>query len=253
MIILLILKGFIIGIGKVLPGISGSVLAISMGIYDKIIDAFSNFFKDVKKNFLFLIQILIGISIAIIIGSKVINYFINHFYTLTMFTILGFIVGTIPSLINKTKYNKKNFILSIISFLVTFFLNNFLKFNISINAFSTVLFGLIEAFTSIVPGISGTAIFINLGVYTYILNGISSIDFNFLVFYVIGALSGLIIFSKIINFFLKKRENEFEAIINGLVIASVFSIFSMCINESSQMFLGSILFIITTTISYLNT
>lgn len=251
---MLILKGFIIGIGKVIPGISGSVLAITMGIYDKIISAFSNFFKDSKKNFKFLIQILIGITIAIVFGSKLINYLINHFYTTTMFAILGFIVGTIPSLINKTKYNKKNIIISITSFLVTFSLNNFIKFNININILTIILFGIIEAFTSIVPGISGTAIFINLGVYSYILENISSFNITFLCFYIIGALAGLIIFSKLINKLLEKKENEFLSIINGLVLASIMLIFKNCFDYSSnQIFVGIILFITTTIISYLNT
>ena len=254
MIILLILKGFIIGIGKVVPGISGSVLAISMGVYDKIINAFSAFFKDVKKNFVFLIQILTGITLAILFGSKLIYFLINHFYTITMFVITGFILGTIPSLIRKTNYNKKNIIISIISFLCTFALNYFLKFDIKINILTIIILGILESFTSIVPGISGTAIFINLGVYNYILENISNLNFEFLIFYVIGVLVGLIVFSKLINYLILKNESCFLSIINGLVIASLFSIFKNCFDTSlNQILLGIIFFIFATFISYLNT
>ena len=55
---MLILKGIIIGIGKIIPGVSGSMLAISMGIYQKMIDSVNNFFKDIKSNFLFFVVII---------------------------------------------------------------------------------------------------------------------------------------------------------------------------------------------------
>lgn len=253
MIFLLILKGFIIGIGKIIPGISGSVLAISMGVYDKIIYSFSNFFKDVKKNFIFLLQIFIGIFISIFLGSKLIHYLINNYYVITMFTILGFIIGTIPSLIRKTKYNKKNIMISIISFLCTFALTS-IKLNLIINFSTNIFLGLIEAFTSIVPGISGTAIFINIGVYNHILNGISTLNINFLIFYILGILIGIIIFSKLINLLLEKHENEFLSITNGLVIASLIPIFKNVLSGSlNEIIMGLILFILATFISYLNT
>ncbi len=253
-ITLLILKGFIIGIGKVLPGISGSLLAISMGIYDKIISSFSNFFDDVKENFVFLIQILFGITLAIVFGSKIIYYLINNFYIVTMFTIFGFILGTIPSLIKKTKYNKKNIIISIISFLATFFLNYFFKINIKIIPLTTILIGIIEAFTSIVPGISGTAIFINLGVYNDILKSISSLNLEFLIFYIIGILFGLIVFSKLINMLLEKDESKFLSITNGLVIASLISILKNCLNGSLiELIIGFLFLIIAFFSTYLKT
>ncbi len=249
---MLILKGFIIGLGKVIPGISGSLFAISMGIYDKIISSFACFFENPRKNFIFLIKILIGVSLAILLGSKLIYYLLDNFYFLTIFTISGFIMGTIPTLIRKTNYNKKNIIISIISFLLTFTLN--FKIKLVINISTIIILGIIEAFTSIVPGISGTAIFINLGVYEYILSSISNLDIKFLIFYILGIIIGLILFSKLIDFLLKKDESKFLSIINGLVIASLCTIIKTCINASlNQLFLGIILFIFSSFISYLNT
>lgn len=253
MITLLIFKGFIIGIGKVIPGISGSVLAISMGIYDKIIYSFSGFFKEPKKNFVFLFQILIGISMAMIFGSKIIYYLISNFYIVTMFAILGFILGTIPSLIKKTNYNIENIIISVNAFLLTFALD-YIKFNITINISTIILFGIIEAFTSIVPGISGTAIFINLGVYEYILYNIGNINLNFLLFYILGIIIGLVLFSKLISYFLDKHEDKFLSIVNGLVTASLISIFKICFSgELKQIIIGLIVLSFSTIISYLST
>ena len=75
-----ILKGIIIGVGKIIPGFSGSVVMISFGLYDKAILAITNFFKDVKNNGLFLLNLGIGIIIGIVLFSNVINYFISNYY-----------------------------------------------------------------------------------------------------------------------------------------------------------------------------
>ena len=52
---MLILKGFIIGVGKIIPGVSGSMLAISMGIYQQMIDSIINFFNNIKQNIILLL------------------------------------------------------------------------------------------------------------------------------------------------------------------------------------------------------
>ena len=68
----LILKGILIGIGKIIPGVSGSMLAISMGIYQQMIDSIINFFNDIKNNLKFLLKIGIGVLIAIMFFSNII-------------------------------------------------------------------------------------------------------------------------------------------------------------------------------------
>ena len=54
---MLIFKAFLIGLGKIIPGVSGSIIAISFGLYEKIIDAISNYFKDIKKNTIFYLKL----------------------------------------------------------------------------------------------------------------------------------------------------------------------------------------------------
>lgn len=64
----LILKGFIVGIGKIIPGVSGSMLAITLGIYESILEAVTNFFSNIKKNSKLLINFSLGVFLAIKIG-----------------------------------------------------------------------------------------------------------------------------------------------------------------------------------------
>ena len=93
------LKGFIIGIGKIVPGVSGAMLAITLGVYDKAIQAFTGFTSDIKKNFKYLLLLGIGIISSIIVFSKIINYFYTNHYIPTMLFFMGLIIGGIPGLI----------------------------------------------------------------------------------------------------------------------------------------------------------
>ena len=78
----LFLKGIIVGIGGIAPGISGSVLMIILGLYTKVINAVATLFKDLKKNILFLLPIGIGMILGIVLFSRIISYAIgNHLFS----------------------------------------------------------------------------------------------------------------------------------------------------------------------------
>ena len=98
---ILIIKGFIIGIAKIIPGVSGSLVALNLGLYERGIEAISNFFNNVKSNMIFLLNVGIGIIISIIIGSKVIDYALLKFYFPTILLFIGLLIGTIPNLFKK--------------------------------------------------------------------------------------------------------------------------------------------------------
>lgn len=101
--LILILKGFLVGIGKIIPGVSGSLIAFSLGIYEKAIDAINNFFSDLKNNILFLGKIGVGVLIAILVFSKLILYFIDNYYVYTITLFIGLIAGTTPSILKKAE------------------------------------------------------------------------------------------------------------------------------------------------------
>ena len=74
-----LLKGMVIGISNVIPGVSGGTMAVVMGIYDKIIYSVNNFFKDIKKNILFLGTLGIGAVLGILLFTNVIDYLLKNF------------------------------------------------------------------------------------------------------------------------------------------------------------------------------
>lgn len=220
----LFLQGFIIGIGKIIPGVSGSLIALNLGLYENIIESITKFYKD-KKSFLFLLNIGVGIITSIILGSKIISYLLTNYYYFTMIIFAGLLLGS-----NEIKINNKNSkIITIVSFLLTLLLfliknnNIYVYKNNCINNLYIILMGFIDALTTIIPAVSGTAIFMVLGSYNQLLeifsNPFSNIQITILFF--IGLLSGIIIISKMINILFKKNKEIFYSIINGLFLSSI--------------------------------
>lgn len=256
---MLIFKGIIIGIGKIIPGVSGSVLAISMGIYDKLINSVNSFFKEPKKNFKFLCQIGIGVIISVIFFSNIIISCLNKYYLITMFFFIGLIVGSLNDI--KINIEKKYNYLTIISFIiVTIFglisINN--EVDITNNFFNFLFFilvGFIDALTMIIPGISGTATLMMIGAYNTLIETFSTVlDFNLLTTNIkilfpfgIGMIFGIIFTVKLVSFLFKNYKSKTYNIIYGFTISTIFLMALRCINSSynlTMLILGFIAFII---------
>ena len=94
----LIVKGLIIGLGKIIPGVSGGMLAISLGVYEKGLDALSHFFRNVKENTKFLCLLGLGILISVVLMSKLIKFSLDNYYLPTMLLFIGLIAGGLHKL-----------------------------------------------------------------------------------------------------------------------------------------------------------
>lgn len=244
---MLILKGFIIGLGKIIPGVSGSLIAVSLGLYEKCIECISNLFKDLKNNIYFLGLIGVGVIIAIIFGSNIIIWLINIWYLPTMFLFIGLIAGGLPSIAKEKKINSLfDILLIVLSFSFIFIIGifstkaNFVP-NKSIGSLLIIsLLGFVDAATMVIPGISGTAIFILIGCYNFILEFFSNLlNFNnilYLVFFAIGLLIGIITISKLMNFCFKKHKNKTYMVILGLSLSSLYMMFNETISNTNNIF-----------------
>ena len=72
-------KGIIAGIGGVAPGLSGSVLLVILGLYERMVHAMGTLFKDFKKNVKFLLPLVVGLGVGILLFSKVAQLYIYSF------------------------------------------------------------------------------------------------------------------------------------------------------------------------------
>lgn len=264
----LFLKGFIIGIAKIIPGVSGAMIAVSFSIYDKLINAVTHFFDDKKNNFKFLLVLGSGMLLAIMFFSNIIRYFIDTYYLITMMLFIGLIVGGTYNFSKNIKYNFRN---NIIIILVVVLIVGISVFNVNNNYtldgsfLDYVMFfigGVIEIFSSIVPGISGTALLMLIGIYDNILMLFSnlfnlSFVFNNIILYIsygMGMFVSFIICSLIISYLLKKYRNSFDTVIFGLSLSSILLLIIMAFNSTYRFIdivIGIILFLVGIIISYL--
>lgn len=243
--IILFIKGLLIGIAKTMPGISGSVLAVTLNVYEKAIYSISHLFN--KKNLKFLFILGISISLSIIFFSNIINYLLDNYHFITMYFLVGLLFGTIPGLLRKTKITKKSDFLIILSpFIIMYIITKISSFEIKI---SFVLLGVIESITTIIPGISGTAIYMMLGCYNTVLNLFSNpLSLNFLIF-IIGFILTTIIISILINYLFQKYHNKIYLFVVSLSIYSfVYLLKNLIIQKLNLIYI--FIFIISTTISY---
>lgn len=270
--ILLVLKGFLLGIANIIPGVSGGTLAITLGIYNDLIGAISHFFKNLKKNLKFLIPLGIGMVLAILLGSKVISLCLDKFPFPTTLFFIGLIVGGIPLLTKKIKgkklkpVNAAAFLLPFSVVMLMTFLNegnnvvNITNMNV-LQIILLFLVGMVAAATMVIPGVSGSFVLMLLGYYKPIMATISNLtDFslfwhNVLVLapFGIGILVGIVGIAKLIEYLLKKHETATYYAIIGFVTSSVIGLAIGLIGGSTttlQVLAGIVLFILSFVIGY---
>ena len=208
---------------------------ISFNLYDRAIYAITNFFENPKKNFVFLANLSLGILIGIVFFSKVISFFINHYYTYTTSLFIGLILGGFPILFKKIDKSKGNYLIMIVSFTIMTILslsgiNN--TYTLKHNYIDIIIFfisGLLEALGTVLPGISSTALLMLLGVYNIYITTISNLfnltlikeTITFLIPFSLGILIGVISITLLVNYLFKHHYQLTFSLILGVSISSV--------------------------------
>ena len=240
---MLILKGIIVGIGKIIPGVSGSMLAISLGIYQKLIDSINNFFKYPKDNFKFLSKITIGVIISIVFFSNIILTALDKYYLITMFFFIGLIIGGFDDINKNIEVTNKRIVFISISLVTLLGLlnidNEVIIHNNILNFIYFIFIGFVDAVTTIIPGISGTATLMMLGGYTTLIKSFSTIfDFYYLQYnlrilipFMIGMIIGIIIVAKLVQFLFKYYKSKTYSSILGFSIATIILMFIKSFNS----------------------
>lgn len=237
----LFLEGFIVGLGKIIPGVSGSVMAICFGIYERIVSSISNF-KEFKNNYKFMAIVGSGVFLAILVGSKMIRFLLINYFVYTMMLFIGMMIPGVLSLFKNVKNEQLTFkrvIICICLFLFLYILNiaNFSSGAIVKESYihqfiSLILCGILDAASTIIPGISGSALLMIVGYYETIITALANIlsftDIMFsvrvLVPFFIGMGIGLVLTSKLITYLFKNARVLTYMMI---IVFAVFSIITL--------------------------
>lgn len=246
----LILKGFIIGLGKIIPGVSGAMLAITLGVYETGLKAVSNIFKEFKKYYKFILLLGVGIVLSVVLGSKAVMYFLNNFYLPTMFLFIGLILGGIKPLFKEVQNKKlKPQYICIFCVVVSLILSLSLldigqdKTNFDKNIYYFIIFfigGILDAAATVIPGISGTALLMLLGYYNVIMTAfgdafnIANIGNNMFVLipYGFGMVIGAIVIAKIMNYFFSHHKVSTYYAIIAFAVTSILTLFMQTLNNN---------------------
>ena len=248
---MLFFKGIIIGIGKILPGVSGSLIAITMNIYAPLLESISTINKNTYEKVKFLFPILSGILTSIILFSNIIEFFIKRYYFSILLLFIGLIIGSIDLKQIKIKNNTipKMIIFTLSITLVLLIEKLTLSITIPNNFLIYIVLGIIEALSTIIPGISGTSLFMTLGKYEQIIEAFAHPLNNipFLIPFFIGVIICVIIISKLITKILKKHEELFFASSLGFTIATLITMYikTFTINKNiPSIIIGEILLVL---------
>lgn len=235
-----ILKGMVIGISNIIPGVSGGTMAVVLGIYDKLIASINGFFKNIKKNIGFLFTIGIGAILGIILFSKLLTYLLNPengYMQATHFFFIGLITGSLPIIYKKAtekRVEKKNYIFLIIAFLVVFIMSisgeaettKAVIRNLTLNSgIKLFLAGFVAAAAMIVPGVSGSFILLLMGMYSTMVTAVSERNIPLLIPVAIGVVVGILTMTKLIEALFKRYTQTAYFIILGLILGSIIAIY----------------------------
>ncbi|WP_252722715.1 DUF368 domain-containing protein [Treponema sp. Marseille-Q4132] len=257
---------------NVIPGVSGSTIAVVFGIYDKFINAITLNIKKIWLNKKFVLPIIAGMASGVLIFSKVITVLYERFPVQTNFFFTGLIIGSIPmlaALATKTKKGARIERAKIVSIIVCTLIGVavMILFSILESSFGTsqdmagplpafsvklalkiFIAGLLGAVAMIVPGISGSLLMLIMGVYPIVIKSIPSLFlpesfFTALILLLpngFGVLAGLLIGAKLVKNLLEKAPNHAYAVILGLLCGSALNICPLTKNLFQGDFLKSL-------------
>lgn len=247
-----VLKGMVVGVANIIPGVSGGTMMVSMGIYDKLIHCLTHLFKEFKESMKFLIPIFVGVGIALVGLSFIIQPAFEHFPLQTSCLFIGLIVGGLPAAWKKVK-GKGIKISYIVPFLVFFVLVVGLALigekegnaaDLTFGLWSCIklfVVGIIASATMVIPGVSGSMMLLLLGYYNPIVSAIknfvtalASFDIQgilqgcgVLVPAGVGIVVGIFAIAKLIEVVFEKFPMQAYWAIIGLIVASPFAVLLM--------------------------
>ncbi len=223
-------QGALIGLGAVLPGISGGVLCVVFGIYKPIMELLSNPFKALKKHARMLLPVLIGLVIGFLGVAKILGFLLNRYPDASVCVFVGLILGMLPSLFRESRkkgVSGKDYIALGVAFVIVLALLLTLQFvsvTITPNVGWYLFCGFCLALSIIAPGMSFSTLLMPLGLYTPFIDGIGNFDFSVLIPGGIGALVTVILFARLVNYLLNRYYSMISHAIIGIVIAATLPI-----------------------------
>ena len=237
--LIIFIKGLFMGIADIIPGVSGGTIALITGIYIRLVHAISGInlrfisrlvkgdFEGAKKyigdiDFQLFIPLLTGIGLAVFLMSNLLDYLLQNFEASTYAFFFGLILASAVLLYKQIKgFSVKIMIFSIAGFLAGFFLSGLATLQIGHSLPVIFLSGMIAICAMILPGISGAFMLLFLGMYDYMIDVLKNLQFFEIFIFILGALIGILAFSRVLNYILRKYESITISFLIGLMLGAL--------------------------------
>lgn len=224
-IILNIIKGAVVGVGAILPGVSGGVLCVAFGIYKPMMELLTHPLKSIKKYYTLFIPFLLGWAAGFVFLAKGVKLFFDFSPAIALMLFFGLILGTIPELmIEAEKGRNKSWTPFVLSLALAFLLFHIIEKSalaaIEPSFLNYVFGGFVWGLSLIVPGLSSSSVLILLGLYEPMTAGIGSLDFSVILPFLIGISGTVLLFARLVNILFKKYYGITLRIILGFMVAS---------------------------------
>ena len=239
-----ILRGAVIGVANIIPGVSGGTMMVSMGIYDTLIHCITHLFSEFKRSVKTLLPYAVGMLLGIVALASLLKFLFANYALPTSTTFIGLILGGLSPLLDKIRHKKLGavsigvfvlFFAGIIALAMTGDVSN--PETLTVDAGQMVILlvmGAVAAATMIIPGVSGSMVLMLLGYYTPVLNAVDamknavfSMDFAamgapllMLVPFCAGVVLGIFGVAKLIEWLLSGFPTQTYCAVLGLVVAS---------------------------------
>ena len=229
--IIRLLKGILVGIGFITPGLSGGVLAVVFGIYEPLMRFLANLKRQFIKNVLFFIPVGIGGVIGMVAFSAVVDFAFENYAAQFTWLFIGFIAGTFPSLFKTSgEQGRKSWhwALLILTAVGTLFLMRWMESIHSVELtpsfLSWLLSGALIGLGVVVPGMSPSNFLIYVGLYQPMAAGIRHLDLGVVVPLALGLILCVLLLAKLIAWLFRRFYAGMYHFILGVVVGSTLAI-----------------------------
>lgn len=226
-----LIKGVLVGIGFIVPGLSGGVLAVILGIYEPLMRFLGNLREKFIRNVIFFLPVGIGGVIGVVAFSAVVDYAFSNFAAPFIWLFIGFIAGTFPSLIKTSgKRGRKPWhwvLLAAITagtFLLMRWMESIQNVDMAPSFGSWLLSGAMIGLGVVVPGMSPSNFLIYLGLYQPMAAGIKTLDLGVIIPLVLGLIACVLLFARVVSWLFDKSYAFMYHLILGIVIGSTLAI-----------------------------
>ena len=225
------LAGIMLGVGGMLPGVSGSVLAVAFGLYGPILDAIATFFKNVKENAKLLLPVGLGSLVGLYGVAVILNRVLDRYEVPLIFLFCGLIAGSMPALIREAKAAsgglKKRYFIAMAAGLALSLLLLLIErepgsgVQTAVGPLQSALTGALLTAGSILPGCSMSFVLFRLGWYGPMMTAFTTLNIRLLLWAGLGALIAAALLIGLMRMLIKKYPGPTYCLVFGLMLGSM--------------------------------